>query len=178
MRILTLCGSLRAQSSNRALLRAYERLAPSNMSFLHFEQLNTLPHFNSDLDGDRAPHEVLRLRSMIAESDVVAISSPEYAHALPGSLKNALDWLVSVPSFAGKPVVILHISRGSTWALDSLKEVLRTMSAEIIESAFVSITLGSNQVNEDAILAHADLCQTLQSSLGHLLAGRQGDKHS
>jgi NAD(P)H-dependent FMN reductase len=147
------------------------------MSFLHFEQLNTLPHFNSDLDCDRAPHEVLRLRSMIAESDVVAISSPEYAHALPGSLKNALDWLVSVPSFAGKPVVILHISRGSTWALDSLKEVLTTMSAKIIESAFVSINLGSNQVDEDAILAQADLCQVLQSSLRNLMKGRQCAEH-
>jgi chromate reductase, NAD(P)H dehydrogenase (quinone) len=178
MRILTLCGSLRAQSSNRALLRTYERLAPSAMSFWHFVQLHTLPHFNPDQDRDPAPQEVAILRSMIAESDVVVISTPEYAHALPGSLKNALDWLVSVPSFAGKPVVILHISRGSTWALDSLKEVLRTMSAELIESAFVSINLGSNQVSEDAILARADLCQMLQSSLGHLLAGRQGDKRS
>jgi NAD(P)H-dependent FMN reductase len=148
------------------------------MSFRHFDQLHTLSHFNPDLDGTHVPQEVVILRSMVAEADAVVISTPEYAHALPGSLKNALDWLVSDPPFAGTPVVILHISRGSTWALDSLKEVLRTMSAELIESAFVSINLGSNQVSEDAILAQADLCQVLQSSLCHLLAGRQGDKHS
>ena len=178
MRIFTLCGSPRTQSSNRALLRAYERLAPSTMSFRHFEQLHTLPHFNPDLDGDRVPQEVAILRSMIAESDVVVISTPEYAHALPGSLINALDWLVSDPAFVGKAIVILHISRGSTWALESLKEVLTTMSAEIIESAFVSINLGSNQVNEDAILAKVNFFQLLQNSLHNLTAARRCEKHS
>jgi len=168
MRILTLCGSLRAQSSNRALLRAYERLAPSTMSFRHFEQLHTLPHFNPDQDRDRAPQEVAILRSMIAESDVVVISTPEYAHALPGSLKNALDWLVSVPSFAGKPVVILHISRGSTWALDSLKEVLSTMSARILDTPSITVPLGSNLSTEDNIIAREDLNQLLVGSLANL----------
>jgi NAD(P)H-dependent FMN reductase len=148
------------------------------MSFRHFEQLHTLPHFNPDLDGDRVPQEVAILRSMIAESDVVVISTPEYAHALPGSLKNALDWLVSDPAFVGKAIVILHISRGSTWALESLKEVLTTMSAEIIESAFVSINLGSNQVNEDAILAKVNFFQLLQNSLHNLTAARRCEKHS
>jgi NAD(P)H-dependent FMN reductase len=173
MHLLTLCGSLRASSSNQALLRAYERLLPSPATLKHYDSLALLPHFNPDLDRDPVPTEVKTLRSLVAGADAVIISTPEYAHGLPGALKNALDWLVSDPSFVGKAMVILYISRGSTWALDSLKEVLRTMSAEIIESAFVSINLGSNQVNEDAILAHADLCQMLQSSLGHLLAGRQ-----
>jgi len=140
--------------------------------------LNSFTHFNPDLDGDRVPQEVAILRSMIAESDVVVISTPEYAHALPGSLKNALDWLVSDPAFVGKAIVILHISRGSTWALESLKEVLTTMSAEIIESAFVSINLGSNQVNEDAILAKVNFFQLLQNSLHNLTAARRCEKHS
>ena len=35
----------------------------------------------------------------------MVISTPEYAHGLPGVFKNALDWLVSDPAFAGKPVV-------------------------------------------------------------------------
>ena len=156
MRILTLCGSLRARSSNRAILQAYERLAPSSISVQHYEQLGELPHFNPDLDGATVPHEVGALRSLVASADAVVISTPEYAHGLPGSFKNALDWLVSDPAFAGKPVVILHVARGSTWALDSLREVLRTMSARIIESASISLPLGSNQLDTDAILARTD----------------------
>lgn len=96
------------------------------------------------------------------------ISTPEYVHALPGSFKNALDWLVSDPAFAGKPVVILHVARGSTWALDSLREVLRTMSARILDAAFATLPLGSNQVDVAAILARDDLQRLLCGSVDAL----------
>lgn len=165
MRILTLCGSLRAQSLNRALLRAYERLVPSGVVFERYEKLGELPHFNPDLDTETVPHEVGALRGLVASADAVVISTPEYAHGLPGAFKNALDWLVSDPAFAAKPVVIIHASRGSTWALDSLTEVLRTMSARIIESASVSLPLGSNQLDTEAILAREDLRQLLLHSI-------------
>src|SRR5262245_61971681 len=112
MRVLTLCGSLRTRSSNRAILRAYERLAP-DIVFTHYERLATLPHFNPDLDGEGSllPTEVVELRALVGNADVLVISTPEYVHALPGSFKNALDWLVSDPTFAGKPAVILHVAR-------------------------------------------------------------------
>ena len=169
MQILTLCGSLRARSSNRALLRAYERLAPSVLTFRHYERLGELPHFNPDLDSGAPPLAVGELRSLVAGADAVVISTPEYAHALPGSFKNALDWLVSDPAFAGKPVAILHVARGSTWALDSLKEVLKTMSATVIESASVLLPLGSNQMDEDAILERDDLRKLLLGSVECLI---------
>lgn len=166
MRALTLCGSLRACSSNRAILRAYERLAP-DILFTHYERIAELPHFNPDLDGDDSvlSSEVADLRSLVASADVLVISTPEYVHALPGSFKNALDWLVSDPSFAGKPVVILHVARGSTWALDSLREVLLTMSARILDAAFVALPLGTNQVDATVILARDDLQRLLRGSV-------------
>ena len=170
MRILTLCGSLRARSSNRSVLRAYERLIDSRGVVEHYEGMGNLPHFNPDLDGDAAalPREVTALRRLVSEADAIVISTPEYVHALPGSFKNALDWLVSDPAFAGKRIVILHITRGSTWALESLREVLKTMSARIIESASVSLPLGSNQVDEAAILARDDLRALLTTSVDAL----------
>jgi NAD(P)H-dependent FMN reductase len=172
MRILTLCGSLRARSSNRAMLRAYARLAAPEMRFEHYDRLGALPHFNPDLDGEEAvpPAEVAALRQLVAETDAVVISTPEYAHGLPGSFKNALDWLVSDPAFADKPVVILHAARGSTWALDSLREILKTMSANLVEPAQASLPLGSNQMDEDTILARADLRALLTQSMVALSA--------
>lgn len=178
MRVVTLCGSLRARSSNRAVLRAYARLAPAGVVFSHYEGLGVLPHFNPDLDGDEqsVPVEVARLRREIAVADAVAISTPEYVHALPGAFKNALDWLVSDPAFAGKAVVVLHVARGSTWALDSLREVLRTMSARIIEDAGVALPLGSNTIDEEALLARAEVRGALEASMAALvrLAGSDG----
>ncbi|MFA6960310.1 MAG: NADPH-dependent FMN reductase [Opitutaceae bacterium] len=170
-RILTLCGSLRSQSSNREILRAYEQLAPVPLTFEHYERLGTLPHFNPDLDGDDTwlPTEVLALRTLVSGADAVVISTPEYAHALPGSFKNALDWLVGDPAFANKPVVILHAARGSSWAFDSLTEVLRTMSARVIKDACVMLPLGSNQADKDAILTRENFRALLLGSMTILL---------
>lgn len=170
MRLLTLCGSLRARSSNQALLRAYARLLPATATIEHYESLSLLPHFNPDLDRDPVPAEVQILRSLVAGADAVIISTPEYAHALPGSFKNALDWLVSDPAFAGKAVVILHVSRGSSWALDSLKAVLKTMSTRILEPASILVPLGSNQLDANAILAREDIKVLLSTSIDQLLA--------
>jgi chromate reductase len=171
MRILTLCGSLRARSSNRAILRAYASLAPA-LTFTHYERIGALPHFNPDLESaaETLPAGVAELRRLVAEADAVVISTPEYVHALPGSFKNALDWLVGDPAFAGKPVVVLHVERGSTWALDSLREVLRTMSAMMIDAASVALPLPSNQVDEATVLAREDLRTLLLQSLQALQA--------
>jgi chromate reductase, NAD(P)H dehydrogenase (quinone) len=172
MRLLTLCGSLRARSSNRAVLRAYARVAAARCIVEHYEGLGRLPHFNPDLEdgGVQLPREVMTFRRAVIAADALVISTPEYVHALPGSFKNALDWLVSEPAFAGKPVVILHIARGSDWALASLQEVLTTMSARLIQPAAVSLPLGSNQVDEDTILQRPDLHAALAHSLEALIA--------
>lgn len=177
MRLLTLCGSLRARSSNRSILRAYAQLANPRVVFEHYERIGALPHFNPDLDGDdlTIPPEVVMLRGLVTAADAVVISTPEYAHGLPGSFKNALDWLVSDPAFAGKPVVILQAARGSTWAFDSLREVLRTMSADIVDAACLSLPLGSNRLDKEAILARDDLRGLLGDSLAVLLKKLGGD---
>ncbi|MEY2616468.1 MAG: hypothetical protein QOH78_2241 [Verrucomicrobiota bacterium] len=93
MRILAISGSLRSTSSNTTVLRAAQILAPPGVEVILYESLGVLPHFNPDLDGDEPPQLVLELRSEVGLADGLLISSPEYAHGVPGSLKNALDWL-------------------------------------------------------------------------------------
>lgn len=165
MKLLTLCGSLRVRSSNGAILRAYARLVADHADVEHYAGIASLPHFNPDDDHEHVAREVGALRHCVQAADAVVISTPEYAHALPGAFKNALDWLVSDPAFDGKPVVILHAARGSTWAYDSLVEVLSTMSARIIVAACAQLPLGSNSIDEDAILARTDLRAQLVASL-------------
>ncbi|MBC7977439.1 MAG: NAD(P)H-dependent oxidoreductase [Myxococcales bacterium] len=41
------------------------------------------------------PAPVAALRAQVGAADALAICSPEYAHGMPGSLKNVLDWLVT-----------------------------------------------------------------------------------
>jgi NAD(P)H-dependent FMN reductase len=110
MRILAIRGSLRASSSNRSALEAAAMLAPAGMAMAVYEGLAHLPHFNADLDTAEPPDAVLTLRREIGLADGLVISSPEYAHGVPGSLKNALDWLVASFEFPGKPVMLINAS--------------------------------------------------------------------
>jgi NADPH-dependent FMN reductase len=87
--ILGISGSLRAKSSNTTLLRAAAKLASSRaMSITIYSALGELPHFNPDLEGTEPP-SVIKFRDELQNCDGVLISSPEYAHGVPGVLKNA-----------------------------------------------------------------------------------------
>ena len=108
-KILALSGSLRAASINSALLRAAARLAPPEVSITVFLRLGDLPLFNPDYETN-PPSIVTNFRSEVAEADVLIIASPEYAHGVTGTIKNALDWLVSLESFANKPVAVINTS--------------------------------------------------------------------
>src|SRR5437660_3669370 len=124
MKIVAICGSLRAQSSNLALLRAAAKIGTEVQIY---DGLADLPHFNpdDDVEGATPPPAVAALRAMLADADGILISSPEYAHGVPGSLKNMLDWLVSDGALAGKPVALINASpAGGAFARDSLVETL------------------------------------------------------
>src|SRR5690349_21363282 len=104
MRILAISGSLREGSSNTAVLQAAAALAPLGVEIILYDGLGRLPHFNPDLDGENAVAPVAEWRARLQSADGVLISSPEYAHGVPGSLKNALDWVVGSGEFVNKPV--------------------------------------------------------------------------
>jgi NAD(P)H-dependent FMN reductase len=134
MNVLAIPGSLRASSSNAALLRAAARVAPAGSEIAIYDGLGGLPHFSPDLDVDPLPSAVAALRARIGAADALAISSPEYAHGMPGSLKNALDWLVSAFEPIDKPVLLVSASPGgAAHAHAQLLEVLRTMSMQVID---------------------------------------------
>ena len=129
--IMTLCGSLRADSSNGRLLRAAAALLPASFQVDHYDALATLPAFDPGLDAEPGP-AVLDLRRRVQAASAVLIATPEYAHGVPGSLKNALDWMVGSGELVDKPVaVILASSTDGAFARQALVEVLRTMSAKV-----------------------------------------------
>ena len=176
MRILAICGSLRRHSTNRALLLAVQKQAPEGTNVAIFESIRDLPHFDPDLDGeDRDPEDrpdaVLKLRRELAESDALLISTPEYAHGLPGSLKNALDWLVSSPVVIGKPVALIYGSTGeANHAQEQLKEILTTMSAVVVLDAIIAVQGVRSKVDESGRVLDSQLALQMQSALKALEA--------
>lgn len=175
MHLLAISGSLRARSSNREVVRAVALLAPTGTTVEVYGGLATLPHFNPDDDGVGAVHPpaVVALRSAVAGCDALLISSPEYAHGVPGSLKNALDWLVSGPELVDKPVALLTASTHSPFVHASLAETLRTMSTCITPATTRVVPLDGRRLQAEAIVDDPILSTVLRetlSALGALVA--------
>jgi NAD(P)H-dependent FMN reductase len=164
--ILALCGSLRAASLNAALLRAAARLAPQDVRLRIFEGLAALAPFNPDLEA-HPPAQVRALHDAIGSCDALLIASPEYAHGVTGTLKNALDWIVGFEGFVGKRVAIFNASPRSVHADASLREILVTMSARIVEEACLALPLRSTGVTEQGIVdsEHASRIRAALSAL-------------
>ena len=146
LRLLAISGSLRALSSNTALLRVAAEVAPSDVTISMYDGLAALPHFNPDDDGDPPPPTVADLRERVGAADGLLICSPEYAHGVPGSLKNALDWLVRSVEFPFKPVALINASSMATHAQASLAETLSLMNARLVTEACVTISVTRNDV--------------------------------
>lgn len=135
VRVLALCGSLQARSSNRSLIEAARRLAPAGVVVTPHWGLAEIPLFNPDLDGESAPEAVLALRQSLAASDAVLIACPEYGHSLPGALKNAVDWVIPSGELERKIVAITAstpaLGRGRL-GLRALRDTLYAVRADVV----------------------------------------------
>jgi chromate reductase len=167
---LAISGSLRSHSTNTEVLRACAIVAAPSTNVRIFEGLAELPHFNPDLDVEGAilPASVQGLRRDIGDADALIISSPEYAHGVPGALKNALDWLVSAPEMVFKPIGLLNVSPRSTHAFASLAETLRTMSTTLVAEASLELPLTRSMVTAEKIAANPEIAERLQAALAAL----------
>ena len=174
LKILAISGSLRAASSNSAVLRVATRVAPTGIEVSIYERIDRLPFFNPDLDREfddpLLPSTVRELRAAIAACDALLISSPEYAHGVPGVLKNALDWLVGGPEMVGKRIALVNTSPHATHAQASLAETLRTMSVALDAEASISIALPRG-APDDALAEDAAVVTSLRSALRALARG-------
>jgi chromate reductase, NAD(P)H dehydrogenase (quinone) len=170
MRILAIPGSLRGLSFNSAALRAAVALAPVGVEISLYSGLVDLPHFNPDRDADPLPDAVKALRDAVKRSDGLLLAVPEYAHGIPGTFKNALDWLVSGLEFPGKPVALINTSQRATHAQAQLREILATMSARLIDGACLTLPLMGRNLDAAEILADPELAGPLRQALARFAA--------
>ena len=174
LNVLALCGSLRKASINAALLRAAARLARPDVDVEIADWLGRLPLFNPDLedviDEVEVPRAVHALRLAVAAADAVLIASPEYAHGVSGTIKNALDWLVSFEPFIHKPVAVLNASPRAHHADDALRETLRTMSACLVGERSFAVELLGAHLDEDAMAASPAVAAVVAEAIAALRA--------
>jgi chromate reductase, NAD(P)H dehydrogenase (quinone) len=173
MQILAISGSLRANSSNTAILKALVGLVPDGVSISMYKGIGDLPHFNPEIDNGQLA-AVNDWRRQLQAADGVIFCTPEYAHGVPGVLKNALDWIVSSGEFMNKPTAVISASPsmdGGDKANRSLVQTLRVMMAAIDEEAILCIPAVSAKLNDKGEMTDQVTVQSLQH-LFDILVGR------
>ena len=143
-------------------------LAPEGMAVSIYDGVGRLPHFNPDVEAGELPSEVAAFRAAVNAADALLVSAPEYARGIPGSFKNALDWLVGDTEFAGKPVAVWTASARAKAGPAALLLVLTTMSGAVVEAASVTVDLMSGGWTGARIAADAAKAGQLRAALATL----------
>ncbi|WP_058042171.1 NADPH-dependent FMN reductase [Streptomyces roseifaciens] len=146
-KVVLISGSLRAASVNSAALRAVRRIIGRTRPAASVVSLpiGRLPFYNGDMEGTGTTPAVAAARALVAGADALMISTPCYNGAVPGVLKNALDWL-SRPDGAspltGRVVAVLSASPGGRGGIDAqpaLFDLLDSCEAITVEHPPVAI---------------------------------------
>lgn len=172
--VLMISGSLRTGSYNTVLLEALAARLPAPIRTTLFDGLAALPPFTPDLDihdlrTDDSPPSVVAFRRLVREHDLLVITTPEYAHQIPGMLKNGLDWLVSSDAIVGKPTVVLSASTsdmGGDKAQAQLTALLKVISGNVIGEAGRSF----GRINRHIDTENGDISPELDGRLNAIAA--------
>jgi NAD(P)H-dependent FMN reductase len=154
-------------------MRTAASLLPPTVSPTIYTGMGDLPHFNPDDDTEPLAPAVVRLRSAIGAADVMLVSTPEYAGALPGSFKNVFEWAVGGMEISRKPVGWINASSSPTNAKDaheSLRKVLGYVDADIVEAACVHIPVPRDVVDPDGIITEPAIRTRIADVVGALHA--------
>lgn len=173
--IVLVSGSLRRGSTNGAVLRTASAVAPARVTTVPYDGVGRLPHFNPDDDreGEAVHPAVADLRAAVREADALLVCTPEYAGALPGALKNLLEWTVGDAGTYGKPVAWINAAgpaapTGGRDAHDSLRKVLGYVGADIVEAACSRIPVTRDAVGADGTIADPSLREHIAETVSTL----------
>jgi chromate reductase len=148
IQVVGIAGSLRAQSYNRALLRAAQEVAPAEIN-LTTQDLTRIPLYNADVEAQGDPQPVVALKSAVQRADALLLAVAEYNYGMSGVLKNAIDWLSRPPKrsvLEGKPAALMGASPSMTG----------TARAQLqLRQAFV-FTQTYAMLHPEVLVAHAD----------------------
>lgn len=175
MTLLLITGSTRAASTNTAALRAIaENLPDAEL----YGGLGVLPQFNPDDDVEPLHPAVADLRARLARASALLFCTPEYAGALPGSLKNLLDWAIGGGELSQLPVAWINCSAAVTAAAGAhaeLRTVLRYADTVLIEDACAHVPVTRPDLGPDGAITDPELVGRLVAVARALLRSAGGN---
>lgn len=171
--ILALSGSLRKDSYNTALLRAFKEQAPEGVT-IEIADIRTLGLYDQDAEGS-FPDEATSLKERIKAADGILIATPEYNRSIPGVLKNAIDW-TSRPygdnAWTGKPVYVVGASIGpigTAVAQYEVKKIMLYLNALVLGQPEFYCGVAQSKF-EDGDLVEGETKKHIDSSLAAFLS--------
>jgi len=146
-KILAISGSTRQNSTNHRLIKAIAEISKDFFELQLYNNISSLPHFNPDNDNEQVDKEVINFRQMLNEADGIIICTPEYAHGVPGTLKNAIDWTVGTNEFYHKPTMLITASTDGEKGHEALLETLRVIEAKNIDTLQLIISFAATKID-------------------------------
>ena len=166
MKILGICGSLRRESSNARLLCAARHYLDAHVWSVF--DLTRLPYFDPARQYDGIPEAALEFRALGGACDLMLIATPEYAHGIPGVLKNGLEWLFCEATI-GKPVAVIVGSGLGQAVQDQLLDVLRTMDFATSPERFLLIQGSQPKIDAAARITDPDTRAAFEGFLDRMV---------
>ena len=143
--VLTISGSLRANSSNAAVINIAAEYLADKVDFIVYNDLVTIRPFD---DRKEPPEAVLNLRGRLKATDGIFICQPECTFGISGVLKNAIDWTVSSGEFVYKPTALVIAATGGDKAHASLLLTLTSLSANTTKECTLLISFVRSEMDD------------------------------
>jgi len=170
LNVIVMCGSLRKGSFNAALARQLPKLVPMGLRLAAAPPIETIPLYNQDIQDAGNPPPVVDLTNAIRAADGVIIVSPEYNWSIPGTLKNAIDWVSKVKDqpFMGKPFALMSCAGGllgGSRMQYHLRQALTSVEAAILIRPEVFVTLAAKKFDENLQLTDQPTIDMVKAQL-------------
>ncbi|MDZ4675861.1 MAG: NAD(P)H-dependent oxidoreductase [Gemmatimonadota bacterium] len=140
------------------------------------------PSYDQDVqDGEGFPPGALALHRALEASDAYVIASPEYNGAMPGLLKNAVDWVsrIQPQPFNGRHGLLLSASPsmiGGNRGLWSLRVPLEHLGSRVYPDMF-SLAQAHTAFAEDGEIASTALAKRFRKTVAEFMDLVEADKH-
>ncbi len=172
-RVLAFSGSLRQASFNTAALKVAMSLAPAACE-IELAEIGKLPLYNQELDGDEKPDSVVVLTQKALAADAFLFATPEYNYSVPGTLKNAIDWLSrqKPQPFAGKAAAIMSASMsvlGGVRAHYHLRQIMVYLDVHFVNRPEIMIASAQTKFDEAGNLNDASAKELIARQLQALI---------
>lgn len=172
MRILAFAASLRTGSLNQKLIRLaaeFARQEGAEIDLAEFREFE-MPLYDGDLEEKSGlPPGAVELKRRVERAEALMISTPEYNFSIPGTLKNAIDWVSRarpIP-WRGRSVYLMAASPSPMGGIRSLWQTripLEGCGALVFPDMF-ALALAHQAFDENGWLRDPKLAERLEKEV-------------